>query len=166
MANGSVTVRVNVFALHHDPTQAARWHCDAHVVKMVLETAQLLSTAHHLTGGTAPYRPTHAKHPCAVWARDSQANYLWLCELGLELCREYTARYGKTHATEAVLRHLADDVPALPDRMMTPFAQAMPVELRGSEPIAAYHRYYQTKRGGRLGTWKKNRPIWFDQTDT
>ena len=152
---------MNVFALHYDPRQAARWHCDAHVVKMVLETAQLLCTAHHLTGSTAPYRPTHAKHPCAVWARDSQANYLWLCELGLELCREYTARYGKTHATEAVLLHLAENVPSLPDRMMTPFAQAMPGEQKGHESVGAYRRYYQTKRGGRLGTWRRNRPEWW-----
>jgi hypothetical protein len=153
---------VNVFALHPDPRQAAQWHCDAHVVKMVLESAQLLCTAHHLTGGTAPYRPTHVNHPCAVWARASRANYLWLAELGLELCREYTARYGRAHATEPVLRHLADNVPSLPDRMMTPFAQAMPVEHRGDEPIQAYRRYYQTKRGGKLGTWKRNCPEWWE----
>ena len=159
-----VTVRVNIFALDHDPRQAARWHCDAHVVKMVLESAQLLCTAHHVTGSTAPYRAAFVNHPCAVWTRASRANYLWLAELGVELCHEYTARYGKTHASEAMLRGLADDVPALPDRMMTPFAQAMPDVHKGPEPIAAYRRYYQTKHGGRLGTWKRNQPEWFVQT--
>ena len=131
---------MNVFALHYDPRQAARWHCDAHLVKMLLETAQLLCTANHATGSTAPYKPTHANHPCAVWARDSRANYLWLSELGLELCREYTES---------------------PDRMMTPFAQAMPDELRGHDSVGAYRRYYQTKRGGKLGTWRRNRPEWW-----
>ena len=157
---------MNIFALHPDPRQAAQWHCDAHVVKMILETAQLLSTAHHLTGSTAPYAPTHVHHPCAVWARASRANYLWLAELGLELCREYTARYGKMHATETVLRHLADNVPDLSDQPLTPFAQAMPVELKGGDPISAYRRYYLTKRGGKLGTWKRNRPEWYESTGT
>lgn len=152
---------MNVFALHYDPRQAARWHCDAHVVKMVLETAQLLCTAHHLTGSTAPYRPTHANHPCAVWARDSQANYLWLCELGLELCREYTARYGRVHASEKVLWELSRNAPDLPYRGLTPFAQAMPKDLKGSDPVEAYRRYYQTKRGGKLGTRRRNRPEWW-----
>jgi hypothetical protein len=152
---------VNIFAIHYDPHQAARWHCDAHVVKMILESAQMLCTAHHVTGGTAPYRAAFAKHPCSIWVRASRANYLWLAELGIELCREYTARYGKAHASEEVLRNLADNVPALPDRMMTPFAQAMPDELKGHDPVQAYRRYYQTKRGGKLGTWRQNRPEWF-----
>jgi hypothetical protein len=151
---------VNIFALSTDPLQAARWHCDAHVVKMTLETAQLLSTVHHLTGSTAPYKPTHINHPCAVWARSSRANYIWLLTLGLELCQEYTARYGRTHATEKVLRYLFR-VPDLPDVGVTPFAQAMPDEHRGTDPVEAYRRYYRTKRGGRLGTWRRNQPDWW-----
>lgn len=154
---------MNIFALDYDPRQAARWHCDAHVVKMVLETAQLLCTAHHLTGGTAPYRPTHAHHPCSVWARASRANYLWLGELGLELSREYTSRYGKNHSCEKLPEHLSKNVPPLPDRSRTPFAQAMPVEHRGDDPVEAYRRYYQTKRGGKLGKWKRNRPEWWGE---
>lgn len=152
---------MNIFVLDRDPIQAAQWHCDAHVVKMVLETAQLLSTAHHLTGSTAPYHATHVNHPCAVWARASIINYIWLCDLGLELCREYTSRYGRTHACEPVLLELADDTPDLPCRGLTPFAQAMPREHRGSDAVEAYRRYYQTKRGGRLGTWKRNQPSWW-----
>lgn len=154
-------VAVNIFALHPNPVQAAKWHCDAHVVKMVLESAQLLCTAHHLTGGTAPYKPTHVNHPCAVWARASRENYLWLATLGRELCREYTARYMKVHATSAILRDLAENVPNLASNGLTPFAQAMPVEHQGSDPVLAYQRYYQTKNGGRLGTWKRNRPEWW-----
>jgi hypothetical protein len=152
---------LNIFALDAQPCQAAKWHCDVHVVKMVVETAQLLCGVHHATGGTAPYRATHINHPCAVWTRASRENYQWLAELGRELSCEYTARYGRTHATDVVLRHLAANVPALPDGGLTSFAQAMPVELMGIDSVAAYRRYYQTKRGGRLGTWRQNRPEWF-----
>lgn len=155
---------MNIFALHLDPGQAARWHCDAHVVKMVLETAQLLCTAHHLTGGTAPYKKTHVNHPCSIWVRESRVNYVWLVELGLELSREYTARYGKVHACEGVLWDLADSVPPLKGDRLTPFALAMPDVHKNPDPIKAYRSYYQTKRGGRLGSWKRNQPEWFDKS--
>lgn len=152
---------MNIFALHMDSAQAARWHCDAHVVKMVLESAQLLCTTHHLMGSPAPYRPTHVNHPCAAWARASRGNYTWLASLGRELCREYAARYMKIHATSRVLRDLATNVPDLPDLGLTPFAQAMPIEHQGPDPIVAYRDYYQTKRGVRLGKWKRNKPDWW-----
>lgn len=156
---------MNIFALHLDPSQAARWHCDAHVVKMIVETAQILSTTQHILGGHGPYRATHINHPCSIWARSTRSNYLWLTELGLELCKEYTARYGKTHATEPVLNTLASNIPSsslwLQKATLTPFAQAMPEEFRSHDPIASYQRYYQTKRGGRLGTWKRNQPNWW-----
>lgn len=73
---------MNVFALDLSPKTAARYHCDAHVVKMILETTQMLSTAHWMRGTRGPYRPTHANHPCSVWVRESTANYKWLHELG------------------------------------------------------------------------------------
>ena len=91
---------MNIFFLSLDPAEAARLHCDKHVVKMILESCQLLYCAHWMCGTIMPsnaYKKTHPNHPCAKWVRESQANYRWLCRLGLELCGEYTFRYGKHH---------------------------------------------------------------------
>ena len=65
---------MNIFVLDNDPFKAAEYQCDKHVVKMVLETAQLLCSAHE----TAPYKRTHYNHPCAIWTRSSLSNYMWL----------------------------------------------------------------------------------------
>lgn len=154
---------MNIFVLDEDPRQAARWHNDAHCVKMILETAQLLCTAQHLSGNSAPYKPTHVNHPCSVWTRQSRENYIWLCVLGLELCKEYTERYKKTHACERVLKDLYKNVPNnLPSGGLTPFALAMPDQYKNfDDPVGSYRNYYQTKREGKLGTWKQNRPFWW-----
>ena len=68
---------MNIFYLAHNPTDCAQMHCDKHVVKMILETAQLLSTAHHERGSTAPYKSTHRNHPSAVWVRSGVKQYQW-----------------------------------------------------------------------------------------
>jgi len=94
---------MNVFYLDSDPKQCAMLHTDKHVVKMILEYSQLLSTAHYVCDGATPegmYKPTHINHPSAVWVRKSEHNYIWLCNLLLELCNEYTYRYAKTHKVE------------------------------------------------------------------
>ncbi len=146
---------MNVFVLDRDPVQAAEMLCDQHVVKMTLETAQLLCSAH----ATAPYRRTHHNHPCAVWARSSLANYLWLCSYGEAVAREYTYRFDKTHASEAIVSWAREHVAGLPlpDGGLTPFAQAMPERYRGECPVEAYRRYYVGEklelRGG--STWRR-----------
>jgi len=132
---------VNIFALDVNPERAARMHCDRHVVKMILESAQLLSTA--LSARDAPaaawltrqglcYRPTHRHHPCTLWAIHSRGNHTWLEHLALALCREYTYRYGKEHASEKVIRALfevmhgeAASAGLWLGRRRTPFVQAM-----------------------------------------
>ena len=94
---------MNIFYLHDDPIYCAQMHCDKHVVKMILEYAQLLSTAHHEIDGTPSidcYKPTHKNHPSAIWARNSRNNYRWLWWLLYGLQDEYTYRYGKVHATQ------------------------------------------------------------------
>lgn len=91
---------MNIFILDTDIKLSARYHVDRHIVKMPLETAQLLCTAHHAGGtdkDTIPYRMTYKNHPCAMWARENISNYTWLCYFGLELCYEYTYRYKKVH---------------------------------------------------------------------
>lgn len=156
---------MNLFVLDRDPKLAAQAHCDVHVVKMVLETAQLLSTAHAFFGeatyteaggwrlrGLPVYCPTHQNHPCAVWVREAPGNYMWAERLLEHLLNEYQRRYGdaakKRHKTWGVLPALRSPPVALqlafpgrPDAM-TPFALAMPEQHRGPDPVAAYRAYY------------------------
>jgi len=155
---------MNVFVLHTDPTLCAQMHADKHVVKMIVETAQLLCTVHHLKGSNRDYmyRKTHVNHPCSKWARESVQNYKWLCRLGLELCREYTYRYGKIHKTQRVLERLALDIPNLPDSELTAWALAMPIECKvENDAVESYRRYYVMEKQ-RLAKWKnRNVPTWF-----
>lgn len=108
---------MNLFLLAADPRTAARWHCDKHVVKMILEICQLLYTAWHQSRTPfvwsdvcphAPYRPTHRNHPVAHWIRQRAEHYVWACALGAALCEEYTRRYEKTHKCESHLQRLRD----------------------------------------------------------
>src|SRR5574343_1523365 len=91
---------MNIFAVDADPIQAARDLCDRHVVKMTLETAQILCSAFD----ESPYKKTHFNHPCCKWARTSKSNYQWLIAHGLGLSAEYSLRYGKTHKSEQVIQ--------------------------------------------------------------
>ena len=95
---------MNIFFLDPDPDTCAQLHCDKHNVKMILEYAQLLSTAHHvLDGDDAPpgiYKVTHRNHPSAVWVRESMQHYRWLHKLLDACCLDYTRRYQRTHKVE------------------------------------------------------------------
>lgn len=132
---------MNIFYLHHNPRICAKWHCDSHVVKMILELAQLLCTAIWMCGGTAHCKPTHKNHPSAVWVRTNKSNWLWTKELALELCKEYTARYDKKHALEEIIRALS--VPELPEEPFFEPPQAMPDDYKvPKDSITAYRNYY------------------------
>lgn len=91
---------MNIFVLDYCPVKSAQMQCDRHVVKMPLETAQLLCSAY--PNDNAPYKRTHYNHPCSIWARKSENNYLWPIEHGLALCLEYNFRYGKNHKSREV----------------------------------------------------------------
>lgn len=157
---------MNIFVLDTDPVKAAESQCDKHVVKMVLETAQLLSSAHWLHGSSAPYKATHLSHPCTKWVSSSRENYLWLCRHGLALCAEYTVRYNKVHKTEAVIRTLAVQVPAnMPSKGLTPFVIAINKDTYGSciipgDPVSSYRNYYKTAKKS-FAKWKRNEPDWW-----
>jgi hypothetical protein len=137
---------MNIFVLSLDPREAAEYHCDKHVVKMILETAQLLYCSHWMLNpdGLPPvaYKKTHPNHPCSIWIRESIENYQWLSELGLALCDEYTYRYGKRHKTQDHLEWLASHIPPLPEVARTQFRMAMPNEFKCEDPVLAYHKYY------------------------
>lgn len=174
--------QMNIFFLHTDPRKAARWHCDKHVVKMLLETCQLLYTCHWLIDGTpdfsgAPcakgattggYKKSHMNHPCAKWVRLSLTNYVWLATLGLELLREYEFRYGgKTHACGAHIKWLYSHAPAgLMDLGWYEPAKAMPDIYKSHDAVSSYRRYYIGAKSGILTYTRRGRPHWLPTVDT
>jgi len=119
---------MNIFLLDYDVKKCAQSHVDKHVVKMILETAQLLCGVHWITDSqsAAPYKLSHKNHPCSIWTRESLSNYLYLCELGLELCYEYTYRYGKRHKSQDVIEWCIVNKPNIEDKGFTEPAKAMP----------------------------------------
>lgn len=156
---------MNIFYLDRETGPAARYHCDRHVTKMILEYAQLLSTAHRVIDPAGAevkglYRATHTNHPSAVWARAGLANYRWLVALLERLLAEYRLRYGRTHATARLLPALAVP-PTLPDTPFTDPPQAMPETFRGPDTVEAYRAYYRGPKAG-FARWT-NRPVpaWF-----
>lgn len=146
---------MNIFVVDRNPAIAAASLCDKHVIKMPLETAQMLST---ISGG--PYKPTHVSHPCTLWTRSCSGNYLWLWEHGMALCREYTRRYGKIHACQSVIQAMEFPPPGVPGGRLTEFVQCMPDEYRGDDPVEAYRRYYIGDKQS-FATWKTEPPLWW-----
>lgn len=158
---------MNIFVLDTDPVQAARSQCDAHVVKMVLETAQILSSVHHLqSGGLHPwdvYKLTHRNHPCSVWARQHTGNYDWLVRHGLALAAEYTHRYGKRHKSQDVVELCGQYRPETLPVGVSPFAQAMPAAYQRADAVAAYRAYYSSKREQFAMRWTRRPvPAWWN----
>lgn len=141
---------MNIFLLDFDPKKAARFHCDKHVVKMILETAQLLYCAHWMINSALllpnAYRKTHPNHPCAVWTRESLANYDWLSDLGMALCDEFVFRYGHAHKTHAHLMWLSVHRPAIPNLGITEIRQAMPDIYKRANPVEAYRAFYRENK--------------------
>ncbi len=156
---------MNIFYLHHHPQLAAMSHCDKHVVKMILESAQILSAVHHRFGSVVPsmYKATHTKHPSTLWAGDSETHYNWLWQMAMCLCQEYTKRYGKVHKTQPVLEALKNP----PNGMSTlPFLQppqCMPDECKvPGNTVKAYQNYYN-KHKAYMAKWNySNPPAWFE----
>jgi hypothetical protein len=155
---------MNIFYLSHDTTECAQMHVDKHVVKMILEYAQLLSTAHRVLDDVPEdsmfYKMTHVNHPSAVWVRQSDSNYYWLYNLLDELCDEYTYRYDKVHKVElSGLSHELSYAPInIKDDVFTTPTQAMPEEyIVNGDCIQSYHNYYNGAKRN-LFSWK-NRAV-------
>jgi len=154
---------MNIFILDIDPTYAAIYHCDRHVVKMILESAQILSTVANKYSGyqIGKYKSTHVKHPCVLWASESLSNWRWLKVLATELHKEYRHRYGngKTHKAYEVIQSLPE--PAMPDIGLTPFVLAMPDEFKSKDPVESYRAYYMGAKR-HIAKWKnRSIPYWF-----
>ena len=133
--------------LHLIPRIAAQYHCDKHVVKMIIESAQLLYTAHWVLSPSGvpefAYKKCHVNHPSGIWVRESIENYEWLCELAIELCAEFRYRYGKVHGTQKHIEWLIRNPPFhIPAVHMTPLRLAMPDEYKCDDPVKAYRTFY------------------------
>ena len=156
---------MNIFVLDKDVTKCAEYHNDKHVVKMVLETAQLLCGVHHVIENKLdiPYRLSHKNHPCSIWARECIENYIWLCDFGIELAKEYTFRYGKRHKCQDVIEWCIENTPELRENGdLTSFALAMPVDYKSSDAVESYRTYYMMDKP-HIANWKnRKKPAWFN----
>lgn len=179
---------MNIFYLHDNPITAAQMHCDKHTIKMILESAQMLSTAHRLIDGTMYtekningrsikrwrlpddretilYKAAHVNHPCSIWVRKNSANYMWLYNHFIGLCNEYTHRYGKIHKSDRLLREALSKLPKhiVRSDTMTDPALAMLEECKVSDdPVECYRNYYETKQKRFSMAWTNRKvPDWF-----
>lgn len=175
---------MNIFATSSCPIESAQALADKHVVKMIVESAQILSTVlvtewgfppGGSVGGVPLYRPTHANHPCVKWAGESISNMRWLARHGIALCNEYSMRYStdkvfKRHKSMdlllAILGLIESDVGVSADSVLTPMALAMPDHFKRDDPHMAYKLYlrakYQTWADeGHPPRWtKREPPVW------
>jgi|TARA_R110000824_G_scaffold357562_3_gene545085 hypothetical protein len=153
---------MNIFILDNNPKIAAQMLCDKHVVKMIVETAQMLcTTASKLGHDDVPYKPTHFKHPCTLWAGESSANWDWLIAHGIEMCAEYTRRYNRIHKTQAVIEWCkSSNVGPVHDFGLTPFRLAMPEQYKCDDPVKSYRDYYIGEKS-RFARWKTSEPVWW-----
>lgn len=182
---------MNIFYLHNDTKTCAQMHNNSHCVKMILETAQLLSTAHRMLDGHRKvigvlasgkekwvmrfddsrddlfYSATHINHPSAIWCRVNHANYLWLASLLKELCVEYTHRYGKIHKCEqsGLVEALQSPPKNIPIGEFTEPTPAMPdIYKVVNDSITSYRNYYNGAKT-HLAKWKnRDIPTWFEQS--
>lgn len=151
---------MNIFILDNDPARCAQMHADKHVVKMITESAQMLCTVLVLSGLEAPYRKTHANHPCTKWANSSLSNWIWLKTFTECLHEEYRHRYGihKQHKAAMIARELAN--PNIVDIGLTPFAQAMPDQYKSTDPVQAYRNYYNGEKQHLFSFSNREKPFW------
>ena len=155
---------MNIFYFYDCPVLSAQAQPDKMLVKMPLETAQMLCTAHRELDGdkyadeVGLYKRAYWNHPCTVWARESSANYFWLYKHFLALGKEYTFRYGKTHnSVDKLARALFKQPDNIKRIGMTPLAQAMPDKYKNDDPIKAYRDYCINET--HYAKWEKGRAI-------
>lgn len=181
---------MNIFYLSYDPVICAQEHVDKHVVKMIVEYAQLLSTAHRVLDGISfydvsnkgrkvkrfkldepresnLYKACHINHPSAIWVRSSSSHYRWLFELFEQCCIEYTRRYGKFHSTEKLKAYLMKNPNNLPERGWTDPPPAMPDKYKvQGDSIQSYRNYYIGDKVS-FAKWKSPsvQPAWFNHAN-
>jgi hypothetical protein len=152
---------MNIFVLDKDIEKCAQYHCDKHVVKMTLESVQILCTALNKKGFTTPYKSTHIKHPCVLWVEESFDNFLWLKSLALALNTEYRFRYERNsdHNSIFVLNEISNY--SYEYQGLTEFAQAMPDKYKVSgDAVKAYRQFYFGEKMEFAKWTKRSVPKW------
>jgi len=173
---------MNLFFLHVDPQTCAQQHCDKHVVKMLLETAQILYTAHHLSKSILPkgaYKLSYPGHPTVVWASKCYENYKYASLVGIYLSKEYTHRYGKIHSCDKHIKWLYENIPSFSNEInyknkvvlsynddfqsagMTPVPLAMPEDVKSYDTIHSYRSYYIIYKKHFTKWTSREVPYWF-----
>lgn len=148
---------MNIFVVEYESAElCAKSLCDQHVVKMILESAQMLCTTSNLLGQETPYKPCHPKHPCTLWTMSTYENYEWLLSHGRALAKEYTFRYNKRHKTEDVLDWIEKNAARPKNKGLTDFAQCMPEKYKSKDAIQAYRNFYNGEKN--FARWNKGRP--------
>lgn len=136
---------MNIFHLDKNPMICARYHCDKHVVKMILETAQMLSTAYqrHFGINNELYKPAYPKHPMTLWVGDSKENFLWALDLLNHLLNQYTLRYKKIHSTNRIYDILISlDINNFVSKGFTNPPLCMPDIYKCNDYVLSYKNYY------------------------
>ena len=169
---------MNLFLLSRDPDECAKWHCDKHVVKMILEIVQMLYTTWHLNnpddpmlGQAPPCRSTgnngykkisNHNHPTAIWMRESLENYMFSVRLAAALALEFHWRYGHHHSCTVHVLWLSTHIPAFKKRAVTQIPQCMPEQYKvPNHPVQAYRNYYIGDKA-RFAKWSKRpEPPWW-----
>ena len=150
---------MNIFAISNSPTDCAQLLDDKRLVKMTLETTQILSTVMHSSGYIGPYKITHANHPVVKWVAENDSNFKWTVELLSEMCKEYTFRYGKIHKCQQYISIF--NTVSLRSSDMSEFA-----DCSSSEGDDIYSRYKNClvnkwKNDKRSPKWtNRNKPLW------
>ena len=132
---------MNIFFLHKHPVIAAQMQCDKHVVKMVLETAQMLSTAVRSQGHDVGYKSAYPKHPMTLWVSQNADNFRWAWLHGMSLAKEYTNRYDKIHKSQEILEQL-ENYATGDEAHITEPPQCMPDQYKTNDYVTAYRNYY------------------------
>tara|TARA_R100001377_G_C3191721_1_gene110890 strand:+ start:636 stop:1142 length:507 start_codon:yes stop_codon:yes gene_type:complete len=161
---------MNIFFLDEDTELCAQGHYDIHVSKMILETAQLLSTAHHLADSPVRemvYKMTHKNHPSSVWVRESKTHYEWLFDLFCELNKEFRHRRGKDHMSWVKLsKDLSSPPPGLTQAgWLRDPPQCMPDQYRRTDSVTAYRLYYTYGKNHLHSYTKRQVPSWMDENE-
>ena len=157
---------MNIFHLSENPKESARMLADKHIVKMIVESCQMLANPYYTSLGIftlkglttveeervvkvfdgfprdIPYRISHIYHPSSMWVYGSLSNWYWLLLHVEEMLRQYTLRYCKFHACSNVVDWYFSKPPDIEDVGLTEFAQAMPDEYKDIDPVVAYRNYY------------------------
>ena len=145
---------MNIFFLNRDPKKAAVVQYNKHVVKMILESAQMLCTAHHHYAELnypmveVPYKKAHYNHPSTIWCRQNSYQYMWLYKHMLALGEEYTKRYNKTHLTITKCKEVLKQLPlGIPVGTFKEPPQCMPDEYKvEGDSVTAYWNYYENEK--------------------